>query len=237
MKLKIASLYYDILNTYGDIGNVIIFEKILKDNNLDYELFNITLNDSQDISDFDFVFIGGGTDNSQKLIYQDLITRKKQFQTILNNNGFILAICGAYQLFGKEYLCLDGTKIPGVNIFDFTTIANENRANGKIIIDCKQLNTKIVGYENHAGYTYDVNNPLGKTLLGLGNNEEKNEGFLQNNFLGTYVHGPLLSLNPEIGKYMLEQVLYNKYKVKKDIQIKSKYYQQGKEEFIKENLC
>ena len=237
MKLKIASLYYDILNTYGDIGNVIIFEKLLKDNKLDYEIFNITLNDNLDISDFDFVFIGGGTDNSQKLIYQDLIKRKKQFENILKNNGFILAICGAYQLFGKEYVCLNGEVIPGVNIFNYYTIANKKRANGKIIIDSKQLNTKIVGYENHAGYTYNIENNLGNTLLGIGNNETKTEGFLQKNFLGTYVHGPLLSLNPEIAKYMLEQVLNNKYKLNKDICIKSKYYQKGKEEFIKENLC
>lgn len=238
MKFKIAWLYYDILNLYGDSGNILVLEKILKDNNIDYVVDKLTLNDNYDLSNHDLLFIGGGSDLAQQLIYQDLISKKEQIIKLMENNGFILTVCGGYQLFGKEYIDANNNVITGLGIFDYTTKAGNKRLNDNIYIKA-QLGEEvfdIVGYENHGGNTFGVSTPLGQVVSGCGNNEvDKTEGFIANNFIGTYIHGPLLPKNPEIAKYIITKVFKDKYNQDIDLKITSKYYQLAKE-VIKKRL-
>ena len=130
---------------------------------------------------------------------------------------FFLLICGAYQLFGKYYKSADGDIVPGLEVFDYYTEAindRKKRCIGNIVIEAN-LNgksTEVIGFENHGGQTFDISNPFGKVLFGNGNKfGDTEEGYFQNNVIATYLHGPLLSKNPELADYIIKHCLDRKY--------------------------
>lgn len=232
MKIKIAWLYYDLLELYGDRGNIKVLEKILEWNNISFETKKITINDGLDLSNFDILFLGGGSDKAQKILEKDLFSRTEQIKNFINNNGFILGVCGGYQMLGKYYLDSKGNKTKGLGIFDYYTISGKKRSVGniKVKVDIAGFleNLEITGFENHGGETKNIGgNFLGIVIEGNGNEfQGKCEGFYNHNFIGTYVHGPLLPKNPIIGKKIIEQVLREKYKY--DIELILKFSEETK---------
>lgn len=130
---------------------------------------------------------------------------------------FFLLICGAYQLFGKYYKDVEGTMIPGLEIFDYYTEAindRKKRCIGNIVIEAElnHMKTKIIGFENHGGQTFDITTPFGTVLSGNGNKfGDIQEGFFMSNVIATYLHGPLLSKNPELADYIIKYCLDRKY--------------------------
>lgn len=135
----------------------------------------------------------------------------------MENGVFFLLICGAYQLFGKYYKGVEGNVIPGLEIFDYYTEAIEDRKKrciGNIVIEIELNNekTKIIGFENHGGQTFNVETPFGNVLFGNGNKfGDSTEGFFLQNVIATYLHGPLLSKNPILADYIIKYCLDKKY--------------------------
>lgn len=159
----------------------------------------------------------GGADNEQSILANDLINYKDNIKEAIQNGVFFLLICGAYQLFGQYYKDTQGNIIPGLDIFDYFTEAIENRQTrciGNIVIETflNDINTKIIGFENHGGQTFNISSPFGKVLFGNGNKfEDSEEGFFQKNVIATYLHGPLLSKNPVLADYIIKYCLDRKY--------------------------
>lgn len=237
MKFKIAWLYYDLLELYGDRGNVKVLEQLLLSNGFEVEIDKITINDNMDISEHDIIFLGGGSDSAQRMLYNDLIKRKDQIIKAMENNAFILTICGGYQMFGQYYLDATGAKISGLGIYDFYTEGGENRCIGNVIAKTNFNGSEVdlVGFENHGGQTKNVANHFATVISGHGNEFNlKLEGCMEPGFIGTYLHGPILPKNPEVAKYMIEYVLENKYNSTQKIDITNlKYYKEAKEVVMK----
>lgn len=121
--------------------------------------------------------LAGGADQEQGILAQDLIQYKNSIQEAIDDGVFFLLICGAYQLFGKYYKGADGDMIPGLEIFDYYTEAMNDRKKrciGNIVIeaDLNGKKTKIIGFENHGGQTFDITTPFGIVLSGNGNKFE-----------------------------------------------------------------
>ena len=131
---------------------------------------------------------------------------------------FFLLICGSYQLFGKYYKDVDGNIISGLEIFDYYTEAindRKKRCIGNTVIETNlnNKNIKIIGFVNHGGQTFNISNPFGNVIYGYGNKfGDTKEGLFLNNVIGTYLHGPLLSKNPELSDYIIKYCLDRKYK-------------------------
>lgn len=161
----------------------------------------------------------GGADNEQSILAQDLVQYKDNIKEAVDNGVFFLLICGAYQLFGKYYKGANGNLIPGLEIFDYYTVANPDRKKrciGNIVVETilgnDNFKTKVIGFENHGGQTFDISNSFGKVLFGNGNKfGDSEEGFFKNNVIATYLHGPLLSKNPELCDYIIKYCLDRKY--------------------------
>ena len=161
--------------------------------------------------------MGGGSDRSQQLVYKDFLQYKEVFKKLINDNKVVLAVCGGYQLLGAEYLDREGNTLPGLNILDYTSKSSDKkRIIGNIVIKSNldiQPNT-IVGFENHGGRTFSNYPALGDVLKGYGNNEnDKKEGIIYKNYIGTYLHGPVLPKNPHLADYLLLKALQNKYDI------------------------
>lgn len=214
MELNICHLYPDLLNVYGDVGNILILKYRAEKRNLNVNVFNISINDDFDPDSYDIVFFGGGQDYEQSIVSDDLINTKKQkISEYINDGKVFLAICGGYQLLGKYYTTPEGEKLEGLGILDIYTDAGNTRFIGNTVIRNEDTNEIYVGFENHSGRTY-INNlkPLGKVIKGYGNNgSDGYEGCVYKNTYGTYFHGSLLSKNPELADRLIKTALELKY--------------------------
>ena len=212
MKLKIAHMYPELLNLYGDFGNITSLKKRAEWRNIDVEIVEYSLNDSVDFSDIDIVFIGGGSDKEQILVCNKLKEYAKDIKKYVENNGVLISFCGGYEILGK-YFVINDTKYEGLNVLDIYTEYKKDRIINDVIIKTDFLDKPVVGFENHAGRTYiNFGKPLGKVVYGGGNNgEDGTEGSVYKNVIGTYLHGPLLPKNPHLCDYIIKKALQNKY--------------------------
>ncbi len=212
MTVKILHLYPDLLNLYGDKGNIECMRRRLEWRGIDAEVVTYTCDDSGfDLSDVDIVFIGGGSDREQKIVCHRLLEHKNELKDYVENNGVLVAVCGGYQLLGKYYK-LEEETIEGLDILDIYTEQGKKRLIGNIVLEADFTDEKIVGFENHGGRTYIGNHtPLGRVLYGFGNDEKAGvEGVIYKNVVATYLHGPLLPKNPALCDYILTNAVRGK---------------------------
>ena len=194
--IKIAYLYEDLMNTYGDSGDVKILRFLLKREGYDSQVDNISLDADFDADDYDFVFFGGGQDFGQTVVAKDLPRHKDTLDKYINGGNPMLCICGGYQLMGDYYKTSSGVTIKGLGILPLHTVF---KADKRMIGDTKYMTEwgEVTAFENHSGQTYfddpDKLHPLGDMIEGYGNNpQDKCEGLRYRNFIGSYSHGPLL---------------------------------------------
>lgn len=200
--LTVCHLYPEILNLYGDRGNVIAFRRRCEWRGIEVRIREVNLGDPVDFRAADFLFIGGGADREQDLIARDLAARRDNLGEAIEDGLVVLAICGGYQILGRYYRTLGGRIIPGLQLLDFYTQADTNRLVGNVAIEVPVAGrmVKVTGFENHAGRTFlgDIR-PFGKVLAGYGNNgTDGTEGARYRNAFCSYLHGPLLPKNPAL---------------------------------------
>lgn len=214
MELNICHLYPDLLNVYGDFGNILILKHRAEMRNIKVNVIDVSLNDKFDKDLYDITFFGGGQDYEQSIVSSDIFnTKRDDIKSYIEDGKVLLAICGGYQLLGKYYITSTGEKLDGLDILNIYTEAGDNRFIGNTAIINEEYNETYVGFENHSGRTY-INDlkPLGKVLYGYGNNgADGYEGCVYKNTYGTYFHGSLLSKNPELADRMIETALSKKY--------------------------
>lgn len=212
MKLTIGHLYPDLLNLYGDRGNIQCLMKRCQWRGIEAETISFELNDAIDFTGLDIVLLGGGSDREQMLVCEKLREIRGDFKEYVENNGVVIAICGGYQLLGNYYKTDQGM-IKGLELVDMHTEQQEGRLISNIVLKSDLFDMPIVGFENHGGRTFIGNNkPLGKVLYGLGNDGQTGyEGVVYKNVIGTYLHGPLLPKNPQLADWLITQALRRKY--------------------------
>ena len=208
--IVIAHMFPDLLNLYGDGGNVRILSERLVWRGIPVQVKRVEYGESVDLGDVDLVFLGGGPDREQKLASAELMRMKDELAAYVEEDGPVLAICGGYQILGKTWL-LGDEEVPGLNIVGIETRrpgTSADRLIDNIVLSSPLATHPVVGYENHAGRTYLAEGvkPFGAVVssVGHGNNDaDKADGALYRKVLGTYLHGPLLSKNPEIADWLL----------------------------------
>lgn len=212
MKITIGHLYPDLLNLYGDRGNIQCMKKRCEWRGIEAQVKEFQLKDNIDFAGLDIVLLGGGSDREQMIVCSQLKKIQKDFKSYVENHGVVLAICGGYQLLGHYYDTSEG-RMEGLSLVDIYTEQGEPRLISNIVIENKSFSSPIVGFENHGGRTFINNNkPFGKVRFGFGNNEKDGqEGVMYKNVIGTYIHGPLLPKNPEVCDYLLTRALERKY--------------------------
>ncbi len=212
MKLTIGHLYPDLLNLYGDRGNIQCLKKRCEWRGIEAEVCEYELSDDLDFSALDIVLLGGGSDREQMLVCSRLKEIREEFHAYVEDGGSVIAVCGGYQLLGYYYDTQDG-RIEGLSLVDLYTTQGSPRLISNIVIENEKFPYPIVGFENHGGRTYlGEAEPLGTVKYGSGNNGEDGlEGVLYKNVVGTYLHGPLLPKNPHICDYLIGNALEKKY--------------------------
>ena len=217
MELKICHLYPDVLNLYGDRGNIICMQRRLVWRGIDVSVSRAGIGERADIAGSDLVFIGGGQDFEQEVLLGDLHTGKDaSLRAAIEDGMTVLAICGGYQMLGSYYETYDGHRCGFIGAVDLHTVGSKQRMIGNYAFRCGEESggSDVVAFENHSGRTFlgEGVRPLGTVLAGFGNNgEDKTEGVRYKNVFGTYGHGSLLPKNPELCDTILKTALERKY--------------------------
>ncbi len=211
--LTIVHLYPELLNLYGDSGNILVLRRRLEWRGLEANVREVHVDDTPSFADADLVFIGGGSDREQAIVCEKLLRQRSELTSFVEDGGALLAVCGGYQLLGHSYT-MGETKLEGLGLVDLYTDRGPTRLISNIAIESPVCEHPIVGYENHGGRTHlgaDVK-PLGRVLYGNGNDGQTGqEGCLYKNVVGTYIHGPLLPKNPGVADFLLARALERRY--------------------------
>ncbi len=213
--LTIHHLYADMMNLYGDRGNVISIKKRCEWRGIPVDVVDVGLGERVRPTGCDVFLFGGGQDREQALLADDLSGSKgADLRAVVEDGGVVLGVCGGYQLMGHSYETPEGEKLPGVGIFDLHTAPrepDEARLIGNVLVRVRAPETgeerEVVGFENHGGRTYlGDTEPLGRVVAGFGNNgKDGTEGARRLNAYGTYLHGSLLPKNP----WLTDQLILN----------------------------
>ncbi|MGY3751087.1 type 1 glutamine amidotransferase [Vagococcus acidifermentans] len=213
--LDVCHLYGNLLNTYGDNGNLLVLNYYAKQVGIQFNIQIVSIYEAFNASDYDFVFFGGGQDYEQVIVSKDIQTKKEELTKYIENDGVMLAICGGYQLLGEYYIGANGEKIYGIHALPHYTLSQDNnRFIGDIEIYNEAYNETYVGFENHNGITFlgEGEQPLGIVKKGYGNNgQDQTEGVIYKNVFGSYFHGPILARNKNLAVRLLKTALKKKY--------------------------
>jgi CobQ-like glutamine amidotransferase family enzyme len=213
--IRVAHLYPDVMNIYGDRGNAIALAYRCEARGIGCEIVDVTIGDPFDPEAFDLVIIGGGQDREQRRIATDLVERGSALREAVEDGMPVLAVCGGFQLFGHRYVDHEGGEIPGIGVFNMETRHPGPRADrcvGDVVIETPL--GEVVGFENHGGRTYlgPGAEAFGMVRRGFGNNAtDGTEGARYRNAIGTYLHGSVLPKNPALADELIRLALQRRY--------------------------
>lgn len=210
MKITIGHLFYDLLNLYGESGNVLALKYALETQGIEVEILNLSLGDDIDFDKLDFVYIGAGTKQNLNLALDYLKKYTEDISQYITCNKFFLATGNSIELFGKYIKEADNSQTISLGLFDYYTEISLNRFVSECVFKCEFLKNKLLGFENHIGTIKNSTSPLFTVIKGNGDNTV--EGFFTNNFYATYILGPILARNPELLEYITRKLITEKFK-------------------------
>lgn len=229
MKITILHLYYDILNLYGESGNLKALKQYLEALGIDVHIKFATLNDEIILNNVDMIYLGMGSENNQLLSLKHLKKYKKEMKEFILNNHFVLATGNSIELFGKV---MDQEK--ALDIFPYVSKKEGIRIVDEALFQTDLVSSYILGFTNRNSVLLNNDKPLFKVIKGVGcNPNETIEGYHFKNFYGTYLIGPLLVRNPDFLRYFAKELIKSKdsnFKIKK---VPLKFEELAHQEFIK----
>ena len=153
----------------------------------------------------DLLYLGSAPESAQERAAATLLPYKERLRELIDGGANILATGNASELFGRRITGDDGADFAGLGLFDFEARREMmNRYNGLYLGKFGDMD--IVGFKSQFAHTYGADDlpPLFETVRGDGRNRgDKREGLHVNNFMATYLLGPMLILNPDFAKYVL----------------------------------
>jgi len=220
LTLRVAHLYPRLMNIYGDRGNIMCLRRRCEVRGIGFELTELGPGDRLDPQAYDLIFAGGAQDREQRGVVDDLLRIKADaIREAVESDVVLLAVCGAYQLFGRFYRESSGAELPGAGIFDlYTEHPGERvpRCIGNVVVEWQSPSgpQTVVGFENHGGRTFlgEGVRPFARVRSGNGNNgRDGTEGAIYRNAYGTYIHGSLLPKNPALADHLIANALRRRF--------------------------
>ncbi len=202
MKITIGYLYFDLLNLYGDSGNIKTIEYHLKEQGIKVDTKYISLGDTIDFNDIDFLYLGSATNNNLLIALEDIKKHKKDIEKFIKDKKFILATGNSLELFGNYIV--SSKKIKALGIFDYVSMY-QKRIVKDVNINSNIIEDPIIGFENHNGNILTFDEDIIKI----------------DNFYGTYIIGPILVRNPKFCSYFIKELITSK---DKDFKFKEENY-------------
>ncbi len=207
-KIKIAHLYYDLMNLYGENGNVRYLQKKLEEQGFDAEVHFLTIGEDIDFSKYDFYYIGTGSEDNKLIVLEDILKYKKEINNAINSGKYFLVTGNSIELFGEGIINLNNEFVVTLETFKYQVKEEEFRIVGEQYYESDLTKEKIIGFQNRNSVIINCKeNKLFKVLKGTGYKPNEDiEGISYNNFFGTYLLGPILVRNPYFTDVLIKNI-------------------------------
>ena len=86
-KLVICHLFPELLNLYGDGGNILTLAKRLEWRGIEADVREVPIAETPSFSDVDLVFIGGGSDREQRIVCERLLAQRSELRAYTEDGG------------------------------------------------------------------------------------------------------------------------------------------------------
>lgn len=199
--IKIAHLYYDLMNLYGENGNVRCLEKYLKKANISVSISYLSIHDPIDFDLYDVFYIGSGNKENFLLTLQDIKKYENKIKEVFENK-FFLVTGNALNLFGNTYTN-NKTTYDCLHLLNFDSKERKRRIVGEKLYKTPFIKECIIGFENRSSMI--VHNKEEKLFEAVSSSKGKTEGVYTHHFYGTYLLGPLLVRNPYFTQFFIKE--------------------------------
>ena len=199
--IKVLHLYYDLLNLYGEQGNILALKRAFKNQNVEIEVDYLSVQDKIDFKKYDLVYLGSGSTENLLIALEDIKRHKKELKKYIESKKVLLATGNSYLLFGQKINNLDA-----LGIFDYYAASSEKMAQESLMELYQEKD--IIGFQNREFMVNNKKNHLFKVKEGLCDNlKSEYEGYHEYNFYGTFVIGPLLIRNPHFTNKLVKEIM------------------------------
>ena len=198
MRVNILYLYYDIMNLYGENGNIRMIERVLKNKGAE-------LRPEDTLCD---VYCGAGTELSRDACIEHLRKFKESLKEAFENDTVMLFTGNSFEMLGKIIHTAQGQDVEGLGLFGFTVKEQKkNRYSGDVKLTSKLFDKTFIGYINKCSKVEGIENPLFEPEVMAGNLECTADGIQEKNFYGTQVIGPIMVKNPEFAEHIARLIV------------------------------
>lgn len=199
--IKIAHLYYDLMNLYGEQGNVLALQKAFTNQGVRCDVELLTKGSKIDFSKYEIFYMGMGSEENQEIVRKDILRYKEEIKKYIKKKTFIMT-GNSYELFGTS---INGKK--ALDIFNYNSFSNE-RIVKEQVYKTYVVSDYVIGFQNRGSINDIDENHLFEVIKGSADNKTScYEGYHIYDFYGTYTIGPLLIRNPHLKNKIVEDVL------------------------------
>lgn len=204
--MKVEILFPEFCNLFGDMYNMKYLKKCMPDAEfIETALDEVPAFVSEDVN---LIYLGPMTENTQEKVISKLLPYKEKIEELIEKNVVFLFTGNAIEILGKYIENEDGSKIEGIGIFNVYAKRDMMHRHNSYMVG-KYGDIEVIGFKSQFTMMYgdNSNSYFLDVEKGIGiNKESKLEGIKKNNFIGTYVIGPILILNPLFTKKLMKMV-------------------------------
>ena len=200
MELKLVHFYPDLMSLYGSYANVAVLKRHLEQMGNTVAVETVAPGQSCDLAGADFIFMGAGTERSQKAALADFIRYEGAVKAAAEAGTAMLFAGTSMELLGKSITDDAGKEYAGIGLAEFTTVQGKKRFVEDVYGSTELYPEPVVGFINKCSTISGVKTPLLTSVqLGYGNEGLKSpEGFRHQNVIGSHLTGPILVKNPRL---------------------------------------
>lgn len=200
MDIRIIHFYPDLMGLYGSYANVSVLKRRLEGLGNTVTVEAVVPGQEADIAHADFLFMGAGTERSQKAAMADFARFGGAVKDAAESGMAMLFAGTAMELLGKTVTDAEGVVYDGIGLAGFTSVQGKKRFVEDVYGATALFPEAVVGFMNKCSVITGVETPLLESLaLGFGNDgEKKPEGFHWKNVFASELTGPILVKNPRL---------------------------------------
>lgn len=208
MELTIIHLYPDAMSLYGEYANLLALKEHFEVAGVTVKIETALFEDTPDFASADFIYMGAGTERTQKAAITALLPHKEALKAAVDRGAILLFTGNAMELVGESVTDVAGETWPCLGLARFTTVETDKRVPGDVIALPELWEAPVVGFMNKCSVTRGIVSPLFPTLsLGLGNEKDQgSEGYVSGNLFATHLTGPVLVKNPDFTAFLIRRI-------------------------------
>ena len=212
MELTILHLYPELMSLYGEYANLAVLRRHLEDLGVTVTVKPISCEDIPDFDGADFIYMGAGTERSQKSVLMGLVHHADKLKAAVENGALLLFTGNAMEMLGSSITDTAGKVWPALALADFTTEESDKRVPHDVIAETSLFGEKLVGFMNKCSLTHGITTPLFTALpMGFGNDAKGgSEGYMAGNIYATHITGPILAKNPPLLRHLIGRIFAGK---------------------------